>query len=133
MADVENSNAYKIGKLLAIAGNCQYHSSDGKTDTVIGEFWTKLSTNPYNYVSSLHTKIIKAYVSNIKKKNYGQGINMEKEISSIISGLDLSNTKPFSNKEKLEFIFGFETQRNNYFNKTKDSGNFAKIIKKEGE
>lgn len=133
MEDIENSNAFKIGKLLAIAGNAQYHASDGKTDTVIGEFWTKFSTNPYNYISNLQTKVVKAYIPKIGRDDKGKAFGIQKEISGLVASLDMTTIKPFTTKEKLTFIFGFETQRNNYFSKSKNTGNSAKTTKNQGE
>lgn len=132
MEGIDDSNAFKIGKLLAIAGNAQYNSSNGKTDTVIGEFWTKFSTNPYKYIGNLQTKIIKAYVPKIARNDKGKAYGIQKDISSLVASLDMNNIKPFTTKERLAFIFGFETQRNKYFSFKKD-GNSATTTKSQGE
>lgn len=119
----ETNRSYLFGRLLAIyelIERQKYYHIDGQMDrdTNAKRLWTAYTSNPTKVMTQLENKT-KSYEEALFKRSPGIAIKLQKEKQAIITALDEhSQDKNFSKPLDYTFIFGYNGQINQFYQKS---------------
>jgi CRISPR-associated protein Csd1 len=120
--DESNKNkAYICGRLFAVLESIQW-AADGDRNAGIRErFFSSASTTPSSAFGRL-MKLSQHHLSKIKKENYGQFVNLDKQLQELMCNVEGSRFPvTFSLEEQAGFAIGYYHQRQNDFAKNKNN------------
>jgi len=108
------NNAYLLGRLFAVLERTQSSAIKGANATITDRYFGTASTVPYSVFPRLLAGS-KNHLSKIRKKMPGYAVNLDKDMTAIISKLPPGFPKHLSIESQGRFTIGYYHQREKYF------------------
>ena len=122
MALDENSNDrnYVLGRIFSILEKIQYAANPGINSTIKDKYFTSACANPEHIFPILQ----KLSVHHLKKLDKGKKIYFDKQLTNLMSKLELTEKKSslLTLEEQGIFILGYYHQRYNKSREEKENG-----------
>ncbi|MCG7931866.1 MAG: type I-C CRISPR-associated protein Cas8c/Csd1 [Candidatus Thiodiazotropha lotti] len=113
--DVNFSNdAYQLGRLFAVLERIQSAAIKGANTTIKDRYFGSASTVPYSVFPRLVTGC-QHHLAKLRKEKPGYAVNLDKELTGIISKLPHSFPKHLSIQDQGRFAIGYYQQRERFF------------------
>jgi len=122
-----DNNAYLLGRLFAVLERIQSSAIEGANATITDRYFGSASTIPYSVFPRLLAGS-KNHLAKIRKKKPGYAVNLDKDISAIISKLPVGFPKHFSIESQGRFTIGYYHQREKYFVSSNSSESLTTAI-----
>lgn len=118
--DTESRNtAYLLGRLFAVLERIQYQALGDLNAGIADRYYGSASAVPFSVFPRLLSGA-KHHLSRLRKDKAGMAVNLDKDLSAVISGLPETFPRHLSMEEQGRFAIGYYHQKQSYFAK-KDS------------